>query len=185
MSSAAWCAPYSLRSRRYLWGTESVVVGALVGAVGGAMLCAAAVLVFFGGNLEVTGIGAGFLRRLGVGGAAGAIGGGGKRGSHLPFICVFLGWEIEGAVKRPTKHRKVRACAKYATIRALSKPARAQSFLKKYGAIDPATGLPPLPERFLIAEFGDRDKALERWRDTLQWRESEKCDHVLQVRKVQ
>ena len=74
----------------------------------------------------------------------------------------MLGWEIEGgAQKQQQRHRN--------------------SFLKLYGAIDPATGLPPLPERFLIAEFGDKDKALERWRDTLKFREEEKCDAVLAV----
>jgi len=38
-----------------------------------------------------------------------------------------------------------------------------------------------LPERFLIAEEHNHDKALERWRDTLRWRNEKKVDDVLNV----
>ena len=56
-----------------------------------------------------------------------------------------------------------------------------ESFLVKYGAIETATGLPQMPDRFLEAEDGDVDKALERWRATLEFRAEEKCDEVLKV----
>ena len=59
-----------------------------------------------------------------------------------------------------------------------SKPKK-KSFHAKYGTIDPATGLPPLPERFIIAENGDKDKAIERWRATLAWRDETDADNCL------
>jgi len=46
--------------------------------------------------------------------------------------------------------------------------------------IEPATGLPALPERFLLAENGDFAKALERWRGTLAWRKQMDADRALQ-----
>ena len=37
-----------------------------------------------------------------------------------------------------------------------------------------------MPERFLIAEDHDKDKALERWRVTLLWRQEENVDTILE-----
>ncbi|GMH82414.1 hypothetical protein TL16_g09248 [Triparma laevis f. inornata] len=85
-----------------------------------------------------------------------------KKRDSAPFVGVLLGWEV-GLAKDAGKKRKK------------------TSYLDKYGAIDPSTGLPPMPERFLIAEFGDKDKALERWRDTLKWRAENNADDVLAV----
>ncbi|GMI03585.1 hypothetical protein TrVE_jg12052 [Triparma verrucosa] len=85
-----------------------------------------------------------------------------KKRQDAPFVAVLLGWEV-GLAKDAGKKRKK------------------TSYLDKYGAIDPATGLPPMPERFLIAEFGDKDKAIERWRATLKWRAENNADDVLSV----
>ncbi|CAM9257695.1 unnamed protein product [Phaeothamnion confervicola] len=45
--------------------------------------------------------------------------------------------------------------------------------------VDPTTGLPPMPRRFLLAELGDYRKALARWQQTLTWRAQEGVDAVL------
>jgi hypothetical protein len=40
-----------------------------------------------------------------------------------------------------------------------------------------------VPETFLIAEFGDKDKAQARWEKTLQWRKDNDVDDTLNVRE--
>ncbi len=86
-----------------------------------------------------------------------------RKRSHAPFVGVLLGWET-GLAKDATQPQ-----------------AKLKNLVNRYGAIDPTTGLPPMPERFLIAEEWDKDKALERWRDTLSWREEQQADDVLNV----
>lgn len=85
----------------------------------------------------------------------------------IPFVAILLSWEIGDAKSAATTAQRRKS---FGTV-----------YPDKYGAIDPSTGLPPMPERFLIAEDHDKDKALERWRDTLQWRQSKSVDNVLFV----
>ncbi|CAM9246913.1 unnamed protein product, partial [Chrysoparadoxa australica] len=42
-----------------------------------------------------------------------------------------------------------------------------------------ASKLPPMPETFLMAEFGDHDKAMARWKDTCAWRKEMGSDEAL------
>jgi hypothetical protein len=46
--------------------------------------------------------------------------------------------------------------------------------------IGPDSTYPPLPERFLIAEKGNQEKAMERWKEFLIWRQKEDINTILQ-----
>lgn len=45
--------------------------------------------------------------------------------------------------------------------------------------VNAASGLPPMPRRFLLAEKGDEEKALQRWGLTLAWRREMGADELL------
>ncbi|GMI04498.1 hypothetical protein TrRE_jg10285 [Triparma retinervis] len=141
---------------KYLWSTTSVVVSCIIGSITSLLSATGLIFYIFGNRVFMLQ----FIEKIGRGWGLGG------RKKHLaPFVAVLLGWETglaKDAGKTPMKKGKF-------------------SFPDKYGAIDPTTGLPPLPERFLIAEEHDKDKALERWRDTLRWRNEKKADDVLNV----
>ena len=123
-----------------LWSTTSMVVAASLGAIS-TLLFSIGIFFFLFGNEKYIAM---FDPRKRVSMMS-------QRSNAAPFVAVMLGWE-RGMAKDAPKDLEKKGSASY--------PA-------KYGAIDPTTGLPPLPERFLIAEFGDKDKALERWGSTL------------------